>query len=321
MKNLEELGKIIEKEINNLPYPNTPALLYDPIQYIMGMKGKRIRPLLVLIAYQLFDNKVEKALSSAIAIEMFHNFTLLHDDIMDNAPIRRGNLTVHEKWDNNAAILSGDVMMIKAYQLITKNNSNNLHDILDLFSKTAIEVCEGQQLDMNFETQKNVTLGEYMKMIEYKTAVLLAASLKIGAITAGASKEDQDHLYKFGINIGLAFQLRDDLLDIFGSSEDFGKQIGGDILANKKTFLYLKSIQLADSSTKRVLQKYYEENNQSELKLKKVKEIFRSLNTPDHTIEMMKAYYTKAMKYLDAVNADNKKLLILLSEKLMERIS
>ena len=321
MKNLEELGKIIEKEINNLPYPDTPALLYDPIQYIMGMKGKRIRPLLVLIAYQLFDNKVEKALSSAIAIEMFHNFTLLHDDIMDNAPIRRGNLTVHEKWDNNAAILSGDVMMIKAYQLITKNNSNNLHDILDLFSKTAIEVCEGQQLDMNFETQKNVTLGEYMKMIEYKTAVLLAASLKIGAITAGASKEDQDHLYKFGINIGLAFQLRDDLLDIFGSSEDFGKQIGGDILANKKTFLYLKSIQLADSSTKRVLQKYYEENNQSELKLKKVKEIFRSLNTPDHTIEMMKAYYTKAMKYLDAVNADNKKLLILLSEKLMERIS
>tara|TARA_B100002052_G_scaffold106220_1_gene97867 strand:- start:3889 stop:4854 length:966 start_codon:yes stop_codon:yes gene_type:complete len=321
VKNLEELGKIIEKEINNLPYPNTPALLYDPIQYIMGMKGKRIRPLLVLIAYQLFDNKVEKALSSAIAIEMFHNFTLLHDDIMDNAPIRRGNLTVHEKWDNNAAILSGDVMMIKAYQLITKNNSNNLHDILDLFSKTAIEVCEGQQLDMNFETQKNVTLGEYMKMIEYKTAVLLAASLKIGAITAGASKEDQDHLYKFGINIGLAFQLRDDLLDIFGSSEDFGKQIGGDILANKKTFLYLKSIQLADSSTKRVLQKYYEENNQSELKLKKVKEIFRSLNTPDHTIEMMKAYYTKAMKYLDAVNADNKKLLILLSEKLMERIS
>ena len=321
MKNLEELGKIIEKEINNFPYPNTPALLYDPIQYIMGMKGKRIRPLLVLIAYQLFDNKVEKALSSAIAIEMFHNFTLLHDDIMDNAPIRRGNLTVHEKWDNNAAILSGDVMMIKAYQLITKNSSNNLHDILDLFSKTAIEVCEGQQLDMNFETQKNVTLGEYMKMIEYKTAVLLAASLKIGAITAGASKEDQDHLYKFGINIGLAFQLRDDLLDIFGSSEDFGKQIGGDILANKKTFLYLKSIQLADSSTKRVLQKYYEENNQSELKLKKVKEIFRSLNTPGHTIEMMKAYYTKAMKYLDAVNADNKKLLILLSEKLMERIS
>ena len=155
-------------------------------------------------------------------------------------------------------------------------------------------------------------------MIEYKTAVLLAASLKIGVITAGASKEDQDHLYKFGINIGLAFELRDDLLDIFGSSEDFGKQIGGDILANKKTFLYLKSIQLADSSTKRVLQKYYEENNQSELKLKKVKEIFRSLNTPDHTIEMMKAYYTKAMKYLDAVNADNKKLLILLSEKLMK---
>lgn len=321
MKNLEDLRKIIEKEIDNLPYPNTPALLYDPIQYIMGMKGKRIRPLLVLIAYQLFDNKVEKALSSAIAIEMFHNFTLLHDDIMDNAPLRRGNLTVHEKWDNNAAILSGDVMMIKAYQLITKNNSNNLHDILDLFSRTAIEVCEGQQLDMNFETQKNVTLGEYMKMIEYKTAVLLAASLKIGAITAGASKEDQDHLYKFGINIGLAFQLKDDLLDIFGSSEDFGKQIGGDILANKKTFLYLKSIQLADSSTKRVLQKYYEENNQSDLKLKKVKEIFRSLNTADHTIEMMKAYYTKAMKYLDAVNADNKKLLILLSEKLMERIS
>ncbi len=321
MRDLEELGKIIESEIGDLIYPASPKLLYDPIRYIMGLNGKRIRPLLVLMGYQLFDDKVEKALSSAIAIEVFHNFTLLHDDIMDNAPLRRGSLTVHEKWNNNVAILSGDVMMIQAYQLLKRGNSNTVQEVLDVFSKTAIKVCEGQQWDMNFETQKKVDLVEYMKMIEHKTAVLLAASLQIGAIIAGASKEDQDHLYNFGVNIGLAFQLKDDLLDVFGCSEDFGKKLGGDILANKKTFLYLKAIQLADTSTKRMLEDYYKTNDNPDLKVKEVTEVFRGLNIQDHTIEMMKAYYAKAMKYLDAVYSDNKEPLILFSEKLMERIS
>ena len=321
MKDLEELGKIIESEIEDLTYPASPESLYDPIRYIMGLNGKRIRPLLVLMGYQLFDDKVKKALSSAIAIEVFHNFTLLHDDIMDNAPLRRGSLTVHEKWNNNVAILSGDVMMIQAYQLLKRGNSNRVQEVLDVFSKTAIKVCEGQQWDMDFETQKKVDLVEYMKMIKHKTAVLLAASLQIGAIIAGAGKEDQDHLYNFGVNIGLAFQLKDDLLDVFGCSEDFGKKLGGDILANKKTFLYLKAVQLADISTKTMLEDYYKTNDNPELKVKEVTEIFRGLNIQKHTIEMMKAYYSKAMKHLDAVYSDNKEPLILFSEKLMERIS
>ena len=250
MKDLVELGKIIEKEIGNLTYPKSPDLLYDPIKYIMGLQGKRIRPLLLLMAYQLFDDNVERALSPAIAIELFHNFTLLHDDIMDNAPLRRGNPTVHKKWNSNVAILSGDVMMIQAFQLLAKVDSNSLKEVLDVFNKVAIKVCEGQQWDMNFETQENVILAEYMKMIEYKTAVLVAASLQIGAFIAGASQEQQHHMYEFGINMGIAFQLKDDFLDVFGSPEAFGKQVGGDILANKKTFLYLSILLILQKNYK-----------------------------------------------------------------------
>jgi geranylgeranyl diphosphate synthase type II len=321
VKDLSELGKIIEKGIGSLNYPKSKESLYDPIQYIMGLQAKRMRPLLVLIAHQLFDENVEKSLSSSIAIELFHNFTLLHDDIMDNAPIRRGNPTVHEKWNSNVAILSGDVMMIKAYQLLAKVDPNSLKEVLDVFSKAAVEVCEGQRWDMDFETQDNVNLVEYMRMIEYKTAVLLAASLQIGAIIAGASKEEQTHLYNFGINMGIAFQLKDDLLDVFGSPESFGKKVGGDILANKKTFLYLKALQLADHSTKDKLQVYYTNNDNSEFKVNAVKDIFKNLNIQKHTIDMMKAYYTKAMKHLDAISSDNKAPLIAFSEKLMDRVS
>ncbi|MEC9209794.1 MAG: polyprenyl synthetase family protein [Bacteroidota bacterium] len=321
MKDLTELGEIVEKEIRNLTYPKSPELLYDPIEYIMGLQGKRMRPMLVLMAHQLFDENLEKALAPAIAIELFHNFTLLHDDIMDNAPLRRGSQTVHEKWNSNVAILSGDVMMIQAYQLLAKADLNSLKEILDVFSKVAVKVCEGQQWDMNFETQDNVNLVEYTKMIEYKTAALLAASLQIGAITAGANKEEQYHLYEFGTNIGIAFQLKDDLLDVFGSSEAFGKQEGGDILANKKTFLYLKALQLADNLTKGKLQAYYTTNDVSKLKVKTVKDIFKNLNIQKHTINMMKAYYTKAIKHLNAIDSNNKDPLVLFSEKLMERIS
>ena len=320
MKDLAQFSEIIEKEIVNFTYPKSPDLLYDPIRYIMGLPGKRIRPLLLLMSYQIFDEDVKRAISPAIAIEHFHNFTLLHDDIMDNAPLRRGSPTVHKKWNSNIAILSGDVMMIQAYQLLSEVDSNILKEVLDIFSKTAIQVCEGQQWDMDFEMQENVNLVEYMKMIEYKTAVLMAASLQIGAITAGASNKDQAHIYEFGLNMGIAFQLKDDLLDVFGNPEAFGKQVGGDIMANKKTFLYLKALQLADDIAKKQLQDYYTSED-SEGKISAVKGIFKSFDIEKHTLDMMKAYYTKAIKHLDAIDSDNKAPLIGFSEKLMSRIS
>ena len=321
MKDLQELRLIFEKEIRSLSYPVSPNSLYDPIEYIIGLEAKRIRPLLVLMAYQIFDKDLAKALSPAIAIEFFHNFTLLHDDIMDNAPIRRGSLTVHQKWNNNTAILSGDVMMIQAYSFLEKVDSGSLKAVLNIFNKTAVKVCEGQQWDMDFETQENVDLGDYIQMIEYKTAVLLGASLQIGAITAGASQEDQDHLYNFGVNIGIAFQLKDDLLDAFGSAESFGKQVGGDILENKKTFLYLKSLQLADNAIKKRLKDYYINNDKSEEKINSVKEIFISLDIQKHTIDLMKTYYAKATAHLDAIKSKDKEPLVLFSEKLMHRLS
>lgn len=321
MKDSTELALIIEQEIEGLAYPDSPELLYNPIEYVMGLGGKRIRPLLLLMSCQLFNEDVMEAIPAAIGIELFHNFTLLHDDIMDNAPIRRGHKTVHEKWDANTAILSGDVMMIQAYQLISKVENSTLKEVLDIFSKAAVTVCEGQQLDMNFETQSNVCLQDYMTMIEYKTAVLLAASLKMGAAIAGANKEEQDHLYEFGINMGIAFQLKDDLLDVFGAVDAFGKRLGGDILANKKTFLYLKSLQIADDETKSKLDFHYSNNDKSERKIKDVKGIFEDLEIQKHTINMMRSFYTKAMKHLDAVESKKKAPLILFSNQLMERVS
>ena len=233
------LHEVIERELGKIEYPNSPSKLYQPIEYVMGLGGKRMRPILLLMAYQLFDENIEKAIPPALGIEIFHNFTLLHDDIMDNAPIRRGQQTVHEKWDNNVAILSGDTMLVQVYQLLSDVDKSIVKEVLSVFNKAATQVCEGQQWDMDFETQENVQLADYMKMIENKTAVLLAASLQIGGITAGASKESQNNLYHFGLNMGIAFQLKDDLLDAFGNPDEFGKQIGGDIKANKKTFLLL----------------------------------------------------------------------------------
>jgi len=320
MKDIQELGVLIEKEIQQISYPKTPELLYDPIAYIMGLKGKRMRPILLLMAHQLFDKDLTKAISPALAIEIFHNFTLLHDDIMDNAPLRRGNPTVHEKWNNNVAILSGDTMVVQSYQMMADVDASIVKDVLNVFSKAATEVCEGQQWDMDFETQDDVSLSDYMKMIEYKTAVLLAASLQIGGITAGADKKEQEHLYGFGKNIGIAFQLKDDLLDAFGSPDTFGKQLGGDILANKKTFLYLKALQLADDIAKKQLQDYYTSED-SEGKISAVKGIFKSFDIEKHTLDMMKAYYTKAIKHLDAIDSNNKAPLIAFSESLMDRTS
>ena len=321
MQTLSQLSAIIEGELGKIAYPNSPQKLYQPIDYVMGLGGKRMRPILLLMAHQLFDENIEKSISPALGIEVFHNFTLLHDDIMDNAPIRRGQQTVHEKWDNNVAILSGDTMLVQAYKLLTDIDKSILKEVLAIFNKAATEVCEGQQWDMDFETQENVQLSDYMKMIENKTAVLLAASLQIGGITAGASKENQNNLYHFGLNMGIAFQLKDDLLDAFGNPDEFGKQIGGDIIANKKTFLYLKALLLANDKQKERLVNYFKTQEQTEQKVMGVKTIFTDLDIPKHTKDMMKAYYTKAMRHLEAIDSDNKAPLIAFSEKLMDRIS
>jgi len=319
VKDLSQIAEIIEAEINNTSYLKDPENLYSPIEYTMEFGGKRIRPILLLISYQLFNDNIERAFSPAKAIEIFHNFTLLHDDIMDKAPLRRGKITVHKKWNNNIAILSGDVMMIHAYQLLTQVESKYLKTILNIFNKAAIEVCEGQQWDMDFESTDDVLLIDYMKMIEFKTAVLLAASLKIGAVLADANDKDQNHLYEFGLNMGIAFQLKDDLLDVFGTSKLFGKKIGGDILANKKTFLYLKALQISDISTKLKLKKLYTSKDEYDTKVEKVKNIFLDLNIKKHTLDLMKAYYIKAMKHLDAIDSDKKSPLIDFADKLMQR--
>ncbi|MBT4344859.1 polyprenyl synthetase family protein [Flavobacteriales bacterium] len=319
MKDLSQIAEIIEAEINNISYLKDPENLYSPIEYTMELGGKRIRPILLLISYQLFNDNFERAFSPAKAIELFHNFTLLHDDIMDKAPLRRGKITVHKKWNNNIAILSGDVMMIHAYQLLAQVESKYLKSILNIFNKAAIEVCEGQQWDMDFESKDDVPLIDYMQMIEFKTAVLLAASLKIGAVLADAKKKDQNHLYEFGLNMGIAFQLKDDLLDVFGTSKLFGKKIGGDIIANKKTFLYLKALQISDFSTKLKLKKLYTSENENDTKVEKVKKIFVDLNIKKHTLDLMKSYYIKAMKHLDAIDSDKKSPLIDFADKLMHR--
>ena len=321
MQTLSQLSAIIEKELRKIHLPNSPSKLYQPIDYAMGLGGKRMRPILLLMAHQLFDENIEKAISPALGIEIFHNFTLLHDDIMDNAPIRRGKQTVHEKWNQNVAILSGDTMLVQAYQLLSDVDKSIVKEMIAVFSKAATQVCEGQQWDIDFEIQKEVTLQEYLKMIEYKTAVLLAASLQIGGITANASKENQNNLYHFGLNMGIAFQLKDDLLDAFGNPDEFGKQIGGDIIANKKTFLYLKALQLANDNQKESLVNYFKTQKQTKQKVMGVKTIFTDLDIPKHTVDMMKAYYTKAMRHLDAIDSDKKEPLLIFSKKLIDRIS
>lgn len=240
-----QLQQIIANAIPQIAYPKHPANLYEPIRYIMSLGGKRIRPVMVLMATELFNDNVHLALDVALAIETFHNFTLVHDDIMDNAPLRRGKVTVHEKWGVNNAILSGDVMMVESNKHLSKVDIAVLKPVLDTFNLTAQGVCEGQQLDMEFEQRNNVSIAEYIEMIRLKTAVLLGGAMKLGAIVGGASEKDADLLYQFGENLGIAFQLQDDILDVYGNPDKFGKQVGGDILANKKTFLHLKTLTFA----------------------------------------------------------------------------
>jgi len=321
MKSIQELSVLISDELGKIEYPKNPSLLYEPIDYILGLGGKRMRPILVLMAHQLFDKNIEKAISPALAIEVFHNFTLLHDDIMDKAPLRRGQQTVHEKWNANVAILSGDTMLVQAYQLMADVDKSIVKPTLEVFSKAAIEVCEGQQWDMDFETQENVSIDDYLKMIECKTAVLLGAALQIGGITAGAFTQEQEHLYEFGRNMGIAFQLKDDLLDAFGNPETFGKQVGGDIMANKKTYLYLKALALANKNQHSDLVQYFSTNDASEAKVEAVKSIFTNLDIHHLTTELMKEYHKKAMLHLDAIESDSKAPLLDFSALLLDRVS
>jgi geranylgeranyl diphosphate synthase type II len=279
-----------------------PKNLYEPIDYIMHLGGKRIRPTLALIASDLFGDNHNKTLDVALALEVFHNFTLMHDDIMDASPIRRGKTTVHKKWDTNTAILSGDVMLINAYQYLENYEGALYKKLMHLFSKTAQEVCEGQQYDVDFETQNNVQIEDYIEMIRLKTAVLLATSLKMGALVAGATEKDADTLYNFGINLGLAFQLQDDLLDALGNPETFGKRIGGDIIANKKTYLHLLTLEKANATDKALLLDLYNKETINELeKIKTVTDLYKKYAIDKAVQGLINNYSEKALANLEKI--------------------
>lgn len=322
MYTITDLQKLVEQEITKQQFVVEPKGLYQPIDYVMGMGGKRIRPTLCLAGCYLFSDTIQNALKPSLSLEIFHNFTLLHDDIMDNADVRRNQPTVHKKWDENTAILSGDAMLIKAYQYAAEIEPQYLKSVLDVFSQTAIEVCEGQQYDMEFETRDDVKVDDYLNMIRLKTAVLLAASLKTGAIIGGASAQDADLLYKFGENIGLAFQLQDDFLDVYGDIETFGKAIGGDIVANKKTFLLLNALQLASGSLREDLINWINAKDfDAHEKIESVKNIYNSLKVDALAKEKMNFYFNNAITALDKVNGREsmKEELRKFAVKLIER--
>lgn len=303
MKKLNDLQAIISKEVEQLTFPAYPAELYEPIKYILSLGGKRMRPALLLMACDFFGGDVNKAISPALAIEVFHNFTLMHDDIMDNAPLRRGKTTVHEKWNNNVGILSGDVMLIEGYKLMMNVDQHLLRPILNIFNETAVGVCEGQQLDMEFETRNDVSIDEYINMIRLKTAVVLGGALKIGALIGGASEKDAVLLHTFGEQLGVAFQLQDDILDVYGDPEKFGKQVGGDIISNKKTYLLLKALELANPSQKAELKQWLSASpSDPKEKVTRVTEIYNQLQVRRYAEETMQAYADKAFAALDAIN-------------------
>ncbi|WP_233898521.1 polyprenyl synthetase family protein [Tenacibaculum piscium] len=303
-----------------------PKNLYEPIDYILQIGGKRIRPMLTLMASDIFSGDYKKAMPAALAVEVFHNFTLVHDDIMDDAPLRRGHKTVHEKWDINTGILSGDAMLILAYQYFENYEPIVFQKLAKLFSKTALEVCDGQQLDVDFETRNDVTIAEYIKMITLKTSVLVAAALKMGAIVADASEEQAQHLYNYGLNLGIAFQLQDDYLDTYGNPENFGKQVGGDIMENKKTFLYLKALEVSNTSDKEKLLQFYskKQKNNTENNIEKVatvSAIFTRNNIPEYTHQLIEYYTNKSFESLAylKISQQAKDGLLMFGKNLMSR--
>ena len=285
-----------------------PKNLYEPIHYILKLGGKRMRPVLTLMSAEVFDADYRLALPAALAVEVFHNFSLVHDDIMDDAPLRRGNMTVHEKWNTNTAILSGDAMLILAYQYFEKYTTDVFRDLAKLFSKTALEVCEGQQWDVDFETRMDVSIPEYLTMIQYKTAVLVAAAMKMGAIVAETTIENANLIYDFGLNLGLAFQLQDDYLDAFGDPATFGKQVGGDIIENKKTYLYLKAIEFAnDDEQKQILSYFKTQLDNNTEKIEAVKSLFISTGAAKATQQAIQDFTLKAFETLQKITIDNEK--------------
>jgi len=322
MHSIDELKNLVAKELSETSLKGSPKDLYDPISYMLSLEAKRLRPVALLAACELFDGDLKHAVMPALGIEVFHNFTLMHDDIMDNAPLRRSSQTVHTRWNQNIAILSGDTMFVKACQLMMITNDKVLRSVLELFHETAIQVCEGQQLDMDFETAADISIDDYLHMITYKTAVLLATSLKIGAIIAGADATNAEHLYEFGKNTGIAFQLKDDLLDVFGDDKKFGKLKGGDIVANKKTFLLLKALELATGDDKVKLNSWISNSsfNAAE-KVHAVTEIYNRLGVEKLAEQEMSRHFEKAIFHLNQISTPDLKKSVLrgMAEKLMVR--
>ncbi len=323
-QSISRLQKLIEERISNHKYGKRPPELYEPISYLMALGGKRLRPVLTLLGYYMFQDQPSKVIDQALAIEVFHNFTLMHDDIMDEAPLRRGKATVHEKWNSNTAILSGDVMLVKAYDLLLNTDKKYLLKALKLFNQCAAEVCEGQQIDMLFETRDKVSEEEYIEMIKLKTAVLLGTSLNLGALLAGAEKADRKALYNFGVDIGIGFQLKDDLLDVYADKEKFGKQVGGDIIANKKTFLLIKAKSLATDETAKELNHWLslESFNAAE-KVNVVTEIYNRLGIKQLAEGKMNEYFESGFSSLRKLEAplNRKSLLREFAETLIGRES
>lgn len=322
MKTADELLTQVNAFLDALPYERTPKSLYEPIRYVLSMGGKRIRPVLMLLGYNLYKEDTEKILMNAIALETYHNYTLLHDDLMDQADLRRGHETVHKKWDANTAILSGDSMLVLAYERMAQCDSRHLADVLSLFTTTALEIGEGQQYDMEFETRDDVREEEYIEMIRLKTSVLLACALKIGAILADASAEDADNLYKFGEQIGLAFQLQDDYLDVYGDSKVFGKKIGGDITSNKKTFMLINAFSHANEAQRQELEKWVNAKSfDREEKIAAVTRLYNEIGIDKMAQAKIAYYFEQSKKYLDAVQvpAERKEELQKYAQRMMKR--
>lgn len=305
MHSFTELSGIFEEKFNTRHFPVHTPSLYDPAQYILQLGGKRVRPVSVLMGNELFDEIIPDAYELAIAIELFHNFTLIHDDIMDKAPVRRGLATVHTKFGDSTALLAGDVMLVRCYDYLNKLKSPPFHKILHIFNTTAAQVCEGQQLDMDFEKRETVSMDEYVNMITLKTSVLLAASLQLGAILGGTGERNQQHIYEFGKNLGIAFQVQDDYLDAFGDPEKFGKQVGGDIIANKKTFLMIRAMEVADERSKNELLQLIESNSPG--KVEKVLSIFKSCDVDTWANELKEKYLQTALHHLEEIAVVSKR--------------
>lgn len=322
MQNIEAYQKSFITYLEDFAVDKEPKNLYKPINYILKLGGKRLRPVLTLMTAEIFGVHANKAMDAALSVEVFHNFSLVHDDIMDDAPLRRGEETVHEKWDLNTGILSGDAMLIMAYQLFENYEADVFQALAKLFSKTALEVCEGQQYDVDFETRNDVTIMEYLRMIEFKTAVLVGAAMKMGAIVAKATKEDQNSIYDFGRYLGIAFQLQDDYLDAFGNPETFGKQVGGDILENKKTYLYLKTMELGTLAEQdQLLETMSKKTLSDENKVGIIKALFNTSGASEATQNAVEDYTKKAFVVLEGLNIsdDNKQILRVFGQQLMTR--